>query len=93
MPVRTGKAPTGKCGTEKFAATDRATVLSLTVQPLARADSDELALELLSEMPGDSGADQRLLGALFDRSGGNPLFLRELVLGARDAGTLHEIER
>ena len=62
--------------------TDRATVVSLTVQPLARADSDELALELLGEMPGDSSADQRLLGALFDRSGGNPLLLRVLASDA-----------
>ena len=72
-------------------ATDRATVLSLTVQPLARADSDELALELLSEMPGDSGADQRLLGALFDRSGGNPLFLQQLAGVVAEHGPSSEL--
>jgi class 3 adenylate cyclase/tetratricopeptide (TPR) repeat protein len=71
--------------------TDRATVVSLTVQPLARADSDELALELLGEMPGDSSADQRLLGALFDRSGGNPLFLQQLAGVVAEHGASSEL--
>lgn len=55
--------------------TDRSTVLALTLQPLSREETDELALELM----GDHEADDRRLGALYDRSGGNPLFLIELV--------------
>ena len=72
-------------------STDQSTMLSLTVQPLARADSDELALELLNEMPGNSAVDQRLLGALFDRSGGNPLFLQQLAGVVAEHGPSSEL--
>ena len=76
-------------------ATDRTTVLSLTVQPLARADSDELALELLGQLTGQSPdpavADQKLLGALFDRSGGNPLFLQHLAGVVAEEGPSSEL--
>lgn len=54
---------------------DRSTVISLSLQPLTRADTDQLATALL----GDSARDEQLLTALYDRSGGNPLFLLELV--------------
>lgn len=64
-------------------STDRCTVLSLTVQPLDREESDELAIELLGQVAGRSVdgslTDQKLLGALYDRSGGNPLFLQQLA--------------
>lgn len=59
---------------------DRITTLSLTLQPLTRTDSDELVAALLEETP-----DERLLAALFERSGGNPLFIHELV-ALREAG-------
>ena len=52
-------------------------VVSLQLQPLSRDESDELALELLHDAI--DGDDERLLGSLFDRSGGNPLFLQELA--------------
>jgi hypothetical protein len=55
---------------------------------LNRAESAELAMELLGEVVADGAADQRILDALFDRSGGNPLFLQELaVLVAREGPT------
>ncbi|MCU1359881.1 MAG: hypothetical protein JWN99_1170 [Ilumatobacteraceae bacterium] len=70
---------------------DRTTIVSLTVQPLARADSDELASELLGEMVIDQATDQSLLGALFDRSGGNPLFLQQLARVVADQGPSSEL--
>ena len=71
--------------------TDRATVLSLTLRPLARADSDELALELLGEISDHGAPDQGLLGALFDRSGGNPLFLQQLAGVVAEEGPSSEL--
>lgn len=62
---------------------DRITTVSVTLQPLTRADSDELATALLEEAP-----DERLLAALYERSGGNPLFVHELV-ALREAGGGH----
>jgi class 3 adenylate cyclase/tetratricopeptide (TPR) repeat protein len=56
----------------------RASVVSLSIQPLARSESDELARELLADV-GDGVVDQRVLGTLYDRSGGNPLFLQQLA--------------
>ncbi len=54
---------------------DRSTVVSLTLQPLSHEETDELSRALLS----DEDPTDATLGALFDRSGGNPLFLIELV--------------
>ncbi|MGD9999583.1 MAG: AAA family ATPase, partial [Ilumatobacteraceae bacterium] len=74
---------------------DRTTMVSLTVQPLARAESDELASELLGEMLGEqvvgSPTDQALLGTLFDRSGGNPLFLQQLARVVAEQGPSSEL--
>jgi class 3 adenylate cyclase/tetratricopeptide (TPR) repeat protein len=53
---------------------ERSTVLSLSLQPLTRADTDQLAAALLGD-----AASEDLVAALYDRSGGNPLFLLELV--------------
>lgn len=53
---------------------ERNTVVSLTLQPLTPEESVELAAELL-----DQPADPSTLSALYDRSGGNPLFLVELA--------------
>lgn len=76
-------------------STDRCTVLSMTVQPLDREESDELAIELLGQV-GAGGADgsladQRLLGALYERSGGNPLFLQQLAGVVADEGPSSEL--
>jgi class 3 adenylate cyclase/tetratricopeptide (TPR) repeat protein len=70
---------------------DRTTIVSLTVQPLARADSDELASELLGEMLVEAATDQSLLGALYNRSGGNPLFLQQLARVVADQGPSSEL--
>jgi len=59
---------------------DRTTTISLTLQPLTRTDTDEIATSLLDDAP-----DEQLLSALFERSGGNPLFVHELV-ALREAG-------
>ncbi|MEY2753779.1 MAG: hypothetical protein RJB65_137, partial [Actinomycetota bacterium] len=54
---------------------DRGLVLSLTLEPLARAESDAVVRQLLdAQQP-----DETLLARLHDRSGGNPLFLVELT--------------
>jgi hypothetical protein len=61
------------------------------VQPLGRDESDELALELLarppSRVPPISGCSARL----FDRSGGNPLFLQELAVLVAAEGPTSEL--
>ncbi len=61
---------------------DRSTVVSITLQPLSRSHTDLLASSLL----GDAPRDDQLLTALFDRSGGNPLFLLELVALTESGG-------
>ena len=60
---------------------DRVTVLSLDLQPLSREETDELARELLT----DDDPAPATLDTLYLRSGGNPLFLIELV-ALREAG-------
>ncbi|MFM7685071.1 MAG: adenylate/guanylate cyclase domain-containing protein [Actinomycetota bacterium] len=54
---------------------DRCSTISLTMQPLDRDETHRLAAALLD----DPDADAARLDALFDRSGGNPLFLVELA--------------
>jgi hypothetical protein len=66
-------------------ASDRSTVLSMSLEPLSRAASDEMARELLDTMVPEL-IDDRLLGALFDRTGGNPLFLQEWAAVVADEG-------
>ena len=66
---------------------DRGTVLSLTLQPLSRPDTELLATALLSDAP----RDPQLLSALYDRSGGNPLFLLELVALTEAGGGHREL--
>jgi len=70
---------------------DRTTSLSLALEPLSREDSEELAFELLSERKDRDTTDQRLIGALYDRSGGNPLFLQELVMVVTPEGPASEL--
>ncbi len=50
-------------------------MLSVNLQPLTRDETDALARELLS----DADPAEATLLELYDRSGGNPLFLIELV--------------
>ncbi len=66
---------------------DRGTVVSLTLQPLTRSDTQELATALL----GDAPRDEQLLTALYERSGGNPLFLAELVALTEAGGGQREL--
>ncbi|MFM2079253.1 MAG: hypothetical protein RJA49_3143, partial [Actinomycetota bacterium] len=61
---------------------DRSTVVSLTLQPLSHTETDELSRALLS----DDDPANSTLGALYDRSGGNPLFLIELVALTESGG-------
>ncbi|MEA3185424.1 MAG: hypothetical protein QOJ74_1901, partial [Ilumatobacteraceae bacterium] len=66
---------------------ERATVVSLNLQPLGQAATEELAAQLL----GDQCADSKLLTALYERSGGNPLFLHELAALAAAGGGIREL--
>jgi class 3 adenylate cyclase/tetratricopeptide (TPR) repeat protein len=66
---------------------ERATVVSLNLQPLGQAATEELAAQLL----GDQCADPKLLTALYERSGGNPLFLHELAALAAAGGGIREL--
>ncbi len=66
---------------------DRSSVLSLTLQPLTRPDTELLASALL----GDAPRDEQLLTALYERSGGNPLFLIELVALTEAGGGHREL--
>jgi len=54
---------------------DRTSVITLALQPLTRHETDELTMALLD----DHAPGAATLSTLFDRSGGNPLFLIELV--------------
>ncbi len=62
--------------------TERATVVSLPLLPLSQSATETLAAELL----GDAPTNARQLTALFERSGGNPLFLQELAALTRSGG-------
>ena len=61
--------------------------MSLTLQPLGQVATEELAAQLL----GDQCADPKLLTALYERSGGNPLFLHELAALAAAGGGIREL--
>ncbi len=66
---------------------DRSSVIALTLQPLTRMENDDLARELLH----DTQPDEHLLTALYERSGGNPLFLIELVALTEAGGGHREL--
>ena len=66
---------------------DRSNVVAITLQPLSRSDTEALATALLGEAP----RDEQLLTALYDRSGGNPLFLLELVALTEAGGGHREL--
>jgi class 3 adenylate cyclase/tetratricopeptide (TPR) repeat protein len=67
--------------------TERVTVVSLNLQPLGQLATEELAAQLLA----DQCADPKLLTALFERSGGNPLFLHELAALAAAGGGIRDL--
>ncbi len=58
---------------------ERLSVISLALQPLSHAETDELARSLLAGRE----PNERLLDQLYERSGGNPLFLQELAALSR----------
>jgi class 3 adenylate cyclase/tetratricopeptide (TPR) repeat protein len=68
-------------------APEHATVVALQLEPLGRAETEELAAELL----GSTELDPRLLTTLYERSGGNPLFLQELAALTRMGGGGREL--
>ena len=57
------------------------------IGPLDREATDEMAQELL-----DGVVDPALAADLWRRSAGNPLHLRELIVGSRAAGVIAEID-
>ncbi|MEY4175842.1 MAG: hypothetical protein RI900_3007 [Actinomycetota bacterium] len=63
---------------------DRCSVVSLSLQPLDRDETHQLAIALLD----DPDHDRDRLDALHDRSGGNPLFLVELAALTRTGNRL-----
>lgn len=66
---------------------DRTDLVNLALQPLSRHETDELATALLD----GTAPDAVTLTTLFDRSGGNPLFLIELVALTGARGDHHEL--
>jgi tetratricopeptide (TPR) repeat protein len=58
------------------------------LDPLAQADAQKLIATLLQR----TGADERLLGALVDRAGGNPLFAEEIVQHVTEEGSARASE-
>jgi len=68
-------------------SSDLASVVSLTLQPLSRGDTELLAAELLRDL----APDAKLLTALYERSGGNPLFLHELAALTQAGGSQREL--
>ncbi len=59
----------------------------MELRPLRRADADTLAVRLLG-----GGADVRTLTEIWKMSRGHPLEMRELILSARESGTLTPVE-
>lgn len=70
-----------------FVASDLPQSVRLDLSPLTKAD----AVELLVEATEDSPLHRHEVTALAERSGGNPLFVRELLRVARETGGVHEL--
>lgn len=78
-------APTGVTVPDPvFALWKEALVERVDLPELTRRQNDELVVEVLG-----GHVDGASLARLWDQSLGNPLFLRELVRGARASGALH----
>jgi class 3 adenylate cyclase/tetratricopeptide (TPR) repeat protein len=69
-----------------FTAPEGASI-RIDVGPLSRAD----VVELAQTVTADLAMSPRALDVLVDRSGGNPLFLRELLAAARDGGDVEQL--
>ena len=77
-------------------ANERTTEVIIPIEPLNQAESEQLAMQLLDEQFDQRDverpiADQRLIGALYQRSGGNPLFLQELAAVVAEEGPASEL--
>jgi len=79
VTLRSGETPPGPVtslwkdhGLERF-----------TIGPLSRPRADHFVTTMLGD-----DVDQRALGAIWEKTEGNPMFLRELVLGAVQEGSL-----
>jgi class 3 adenylate cyclase/tetratricopeptide (TPR) repeat protein len=70
-----------------FVAAPEPTTISLHLEPLAVED----AAELLSAMTEESPFPPHEVAALAERSGGNPLFIRELVAAARNSDAVEDL--
>ncbi len=66
---------------------ERVSMVSIALQPLSQLQTDELARSLLAGRDVDDG----LLADLYDRSGGNPLFLQELAALTGSGATATEL--
>ncbi len=62
------------------------TSLHLRLEPLDRSSTEQLAAAILGD-----DADASVLASLYDRSGGNPLFLEELATIVADGGTVGDL--
>ncbi len=60
--------------------------IHLRLEPLDRAATEQMAAAILGE-----GADPAVVASLYDRSGGNPLFLEELAALVADGGRVGEL--
>jgi class 3 adenylate cyclase/tetratricopeptide (TPR) repeat protein len=60
-------------------ASDRTSTLSIALRPLPRAAADDLARQLLGSVAPSEAQERHLLDKLYERSGGNPLFLQQLA--------------
>ncbi|MFL5737512.1 MAG: tetratricopeptide repeat protein, partial [Actinomycetota bacterium] len=70
-----------------FVAAPEPTTISLHLEPLAMEDTTEL----LSWMTEDSPLPPHEVAALAERSGGNPLFIRELVAAAHSSDDMEDL--
>jgi class 3 adenylate cyclase/tetratricopeptide (TPR) repeat protein len=66
---------------------DRLTSAVVHLHPLSQQDTAQLAMSLLS----DDAPSEGLLTALYERSGGNPLFVQELAALSERGGALTEL--
>jgi len=62
------------------------TAIHLRLEPLDRASTEQLAAAILGE-----SADSAIVAALYDRSGGNPLFLEELATLVAEGGHVGDL--
>jgi len=62
------------------------TSIHLRLEPLDRSSTEQLAAAILGE-----SADSAIVASLYDRSGGNPLFLEELATLVADGGHIADL--